>query len=126
MWLHWDGNNCSVDERNLSAGFGTGATPATIDKELVLRTADWLWEDAQPLPFPVAKSRLAEGERLYGEYCQSCHGTREAPYRFTAGKSLVGSVTPIEDIGTDRWRLDSYTPALAKAQSSIDAAFPEI
>ena len=33
MWLHWDGNNCSVDERNLSAGFGTGATPATIDRE---------------------------------------------------------------------------------------------
>ena len=33
MWLHWDGNNCSVDERNLSAGFGTGATPATIDRD---------------------------------------------------------------------------------------------
>ena len=38
MWLHWEGNNCSVDERNLSAGFGTGATPATIDvAQLILK-----------------------------------------------------------------------------------------
>lgn len=127
MWLHWDGNNCSVDERNLSAGFGTGATPATIDTELVLRTADWLWEDAQPLPFPkerIDESRLAEGERLYGEYCASCHGTRDAPYRPESGETFVGSVTPIEKIGTDRWRLDSYTPELAKAQGSIYAGFP--
>ena len=128
MQLHWDGNNCSVDERNLSAGFGTGATPATIDKALVLRTADWLWEDAQPPPFPperIDRTRLAEGERVYGKYCLSCHGTREAPYRDAAGTSLVGKVTTIEHVGTDRWRLDSYTPELAKAQSSIYTGFPE-
>src|SRR5690606_13648594 len=41
MQLHWDGNNTSVDERNLSAGFGTGATPATLDAESLLRIADW-------------------------------------------------------------------------------------
>jgi hypothetical protein len=128
MQLHWDGNNCSVDERNLSAGFGTGATPATIDKALVLRTADWLWEDAQPPPFPperIDRTRLAEGEMLYKEYCLSCHGTREAPYRDPAGTSFVGKVTPIDHVGTDRWRLDSYTPELAKAQSSIYTGFPE-
>jgi hypothetical protein len=128
MNLHWDGNNCSVDERNLSAGFGTGATPPTIDKALVLRTADWLWEDAQPPPFPAARidaSRLAEGERVYGEYCFECHGSGEAPFRDAAGESLVGQVTPIDQVGTDRWRLDSYTPELAKAQSSIYSGYPE-
>ena len=31
MQLHWDGNNDSVDERNLSASLGTGVTPVTID-----------------------------------------------------------------------------------------------
>src|SRR5690606_8199840 len=25
MWLHWDGNNNAVEERNRSAAFGTGA-----------------------------------------------------------------------------------------------------
>ena len=28
MQLHWDGNNDRVEERNLNASFGTGATPA--------------------------------------------------------------------------------------------------
>jgi hypothetical protein len=27
LWLHWDGNNDSVDERNKSAAIGAGATP---------------------------------------------------------------------------------------------------
>jgi hypothetical protein len=128
MHLHWDGNNCSVDERNLSAGFGTGATPPTIDRELVLKTADWLWQDAQPPPFPAERidgSKLSDGERLYAEYCFECHGNRTAPFRDTAGQTRVGEVTPIDEIGTDRWRLDSYTPELAQAQGSIYAGYPE-
>ena len=127
MQLHWDGNNCSVDERNLSAGFGTGATPATIDKALVLRTADWLWEDAQPPPFPKAHidgSLLAEGERLYRDHCWQCHGNRTAPFRDPEGVSRVGTVTPIAAVGTDRSRLDSYTPELARAQASLYAGYP--
>src|SRR5262247_1733516 len=31
MQLHWTGNNVDVNERNLSAAFGTGATPSTVD-----------------------------------------------------------------------------------------------
>ena len=31
MWLHWDGNNNSVDERNKSAAIGAGATPDSLD-----------------------------------------------------------------------------------------------
>src|SRR5260370_1040953 len=31
MELHWTGNNDCVKERNLSAAFGTGATPSTVD-----------------------------------------------------------------------------------------------
>ena len=37
MQLHWDGNNNSVEERNRSAAYGTGATPPTIDRESVQR-----------------------------------------------------------------------------------------
>jgi mono/diheme cytochrome c family protein len=127
MWLHWDGNNCSVDERNLSAGFGTGATPPTIDRDGVLRIADWLWDQAQPLPFPAARidlARAARGEAVYREYCQTCHGTRQAPFRQPGDGSYVGQVTPIERIGTDPLRLDSYTPELAQAQSSLYDGYP--
>ena len=126
MWLHWDGNNCSVDERNLSAGFGTGATPATIDRDAVTRIADWLW-DAQPPPFPVARirqDRVGRGEAIYREYCQSCHGTSKAPFRQPGDATKVGQVTPLELIKTDRHRLDTYTPELARAQGSLYAGYP--
>src|SRR6202008_4086859 len=67
MWLHWDGNNCSVDERNLSAGFGTGATPPTLDRENLFRIADYLWDTAKPPAFPAERINAAlarEGEAV--------------------------------------------------------------
>jgi hypothetical protein len=32
MWLHWDGNNDSLAERNLSAALGAGATEESLDE----------------------------------------------------------------------------------------------
>src|SRR5690606_24454471 len=84
MQLHWDGNNTRVDERNLSAAFGTGATPTTIDRDGVLRIADWLWEAAQPLPFPedrIDRTLAAAGEAVYRAECWSCHGNARPPFR---------------------------------------------
>lgn len=127
MRLHWDGNNCSVDERNLSAGFGTGATPATLDREKLLRVADWLWETAQPPAFPAARidtALAARGKTVYMRYCRDCHGERSAPYRTAGGGGRVGEVTPIAEIGTDRRRLDSYTRELAQSQNTIYAGHP--
>jgi cytochrome c1 len=126
MWLHWDGNNCSVDERNLSAGFGTGATPATIDRDAVTRIADYLWM-AQPPQFPTAhvrQSLVNRGAEVYKEYCQKCHGTQKPPFRQDGDGTLVGQVTPIEMVKTDRHRLDTYTPELARAQGSLYAGYP--
>src|ERR1019366_518195 len=40
LWLHWDGNNNSVQERNRSAAFGTGATPPTLDRASLKRMED--------------------------------------------------------------------------------------
>lgn len=128
MWLHWDGNNCSVDERNLSAGFGTGATPATIDRENVLRIADWLWDTARPQDFPLWRidaARAAEGEVIYREYCWTCHGDRRSPFRRPGDGGHVGEVTPIDEVRTDRSRLDSYTPELSRAQNLLYAGYPD-
>lgn len=127
MQLHWDGNNTSVDERNLSAAFGTGATPTTLDKEKVLRIADWLWDEAEPPAFPedrIDPELADEGEAVYEAECWSCHGNRQPPFRTEGDGGRVGTVTPIEEIGTDRARLDSYTPELAAAQNTLYAGFP--
>jgi hypothetical protein len=50
MQLHWDGNNTRVEERNLSAAFGAGATPATIDHAALARVEAWI-ATAQPPAF---------------------------------------------------------------------------
>lgn len=126
MQLHWDGNNTSVDERNLSAAFGTGAYPPTLDVDRVLRTAKWL-ETAKPLvyPYSIDGSLAGQGQHIYEQYCSGCHGTREPPFRHDPPQSneLVGTVVPIEKIGTDRWRLDSYTWVLAVNQSTLYAGY---
>jgi mono/diheme cytochrome c family protein len=127
MQLHWDGNNTAVNERNLSAGFGTGATPTTLDKEKVLRTAAFLWDQAKPPAFPaqrIDRALVAQGEPVYRAHCWSCHGNGQPPFRAEGDGSTVGQVTPIRSIGTDRARLDSYTSELAAAQNSLYAGFP--
>jgi mono/diheme cytochrome c family protein len=126
MQLHWDGNNTKVDERNLSAGFGTGATPTTLDKKKVLRTAQFL-DSARPPAFPpryIRAELAAQGEPIYRATCWSCHGNGTPPFQADGDGSLVGKVTPIDQVGTDRARLDSYTRALAAAQNSLYAGFP--
>lgn len=46
MHLHWDGNNQSVFERNISASLGAGTTPIALDMHRMLRTAAWIGSPA--------------------------------------------------------------------------------
>jgi hypothetical protein len=118
--LHWDGNNISLDERNLSAAFGTGVTPPTLDRASLTRTAEYLKKlSAPPYPFKIDQQRAANGAPIYKEYCADCHG---ASGRDFSG-ALVGHVTPIEQIGTDRNRLDNYTFDLAVNQSTMYSGY---
>ncbi|WP_296809989.1 cytochrome c [Thiocapsa sp.] len=119
MYLHWDGNNDSVDERNLSASLGAGVTPVTIDHPRLQRVRDWIWTLPPPAyPYPIDQAKAARGEPLYAEYCGDCH----ADHRFKEGVrsgTSIGTVVPIADIGTDRHRLDSYTFDFAANQYSL-------
>jgi hypothetical protein len=122
MQLHWDGNNDSVEERNRSASFGTGATPPTLDRASIKKTEDWLLDAAPPpFPYPIDRRLAALGEPLYGTYCAACHGKNGTD--FTG--ELVGKVTPIEQIKTDRHRLDSYSVELCANQNLLYAAYPQ-
>lgn len=48
LWLHWDGNNDSVEERNKSAAIGAGATPDTLDLASMARIEEWILDMAPP------------------------------------------------------------------------------
>ena len=64
MRLHWDGNNDSVEERNRSAAFGTGAVPTLIDRKSLRFIADWLRSDKnQPPKYPFPIDRGTGGAR---------------------------------------------------------------
>lgn len=119
MELHWDGNNDSVDERNLSASLGAGVTPVTVDHERLGRVRDWIWTlPPPPYPFAIDEAEATRGAPLYRAYCEDCH----AGIGFKDGEvtgSQVGKVVPIAEIGTDRFRLDSYTWAFSVNQYTL-------
>ncbi len=114
--LHWDGNNTSVRERNLSAALGAGATPATIELDRILGVEAWLWTLPPPsYPFAIDGAQARRGEDLYRRHCHRCHDFQG---------EAIGTVVPLEQIGTDRHRLDSYTPLLLEAQQIYTAGRP--
>jgi mono/diheme cytochrome c family protein len=116
MQLHWDGNNVKVEERNLSAAFGAGTTPPTIDHAALGRIEEWLLDLAPPsYPFPIDQERAGRGAQVYATYCAGCHGASGRDFH----GERVGQVTPIELIRTDRGRLDSYTYELAANQGQL-------
>jgi hypothetical protein len=138
MHLHWDGNNTSVFERNLSASMGAGATPVSVDIPRVMRTAYWLGAPdpkkgstqddivaarVNPVPkpgelpipkypFAIDEEKAQRGQGIYQRYCASCHDW---------SGEFVGQVEPIDKVGTDRSRLESFSSEFAFNQNTFGA-----
>lgn len=129
MNLHWDGNNSSVAERNLSAALGAGVTPVTVDRAAIHRVEDWMWElpaPAFPVPERIDAARVGRGQALFAEYCAGCHGMKSGEaYDYTRGRwPGLGQVVGLPEIGTDPGRWLSYTPDFAGAQNTLYAGYP--
>jgi hypothetical protein len=117
LWLHWDGNNDLVEERNKSAAIGAGATPKSLDLPSLDRVARWTL-DLKPPAYPDARidhTRLAEGRQVYEAECAACHDAKGA---------RVGQVTPLAEIGTDPGRVESFTADLAQRMNTIGESYP--
>jgi hypothetical protein len=118
MHLHWDGDNTSVRERNVSAAFGAGATKDHVDLPAIDRLMHWLMElppPKFPFPDPADEPKAARGQSLYVEYCFRCHSMDGAE---------VGQVVPLDEIGTDPYRLNAYTEKLEGLQHGYDKGYP--
>ena len=118
MDLHWDGNNDSVEERNISAAIGAGASADSLDKPALKKVRDWIWTLKAP-KYPrerINSDLAAQGADIYKENCASCHSFKGA---------RVGKVTPITEIRTDRERLDSFTQELVDKQGEGTGNLPK-
>jgi len=106
MALNWDGNSPSIKDRNLGAAFGAGATRESIDTEAIARVTEYLADLPAPAyPWGITDDAavLERGREAWEERCASCHA-RDGAY--------VGEVVPLEEIGTDPYRVWSYTDTL--------------
>jgi hypothetical protein len=107
MVLHWDGLNPSLREVVLSSAIGDGTTPKNLDLEVMERIENFLWELPPPeYPFEIDEQLAAEGEVVYEAHCASCH---------TPGQGRTGQVIPVEELGTDRHRVDMWEAKDAQA-----------
>jgi hypothetical protein len=128
MHLHWDGNNASLKERNLSAAIGAGVNERTADHDSLARLGHWL-DGFQPPPSPYAAgldpTRVADGKRIYKRECAHCHGYQGAEGYVFEGARL-GEIEPIQYVGTDPGRLGSYTLEMEKYQKDrLFCAYPD-
>jgi mono/diheme cytochrome c family protein len=99
MALSWDGSATSVRTFVIDSAIGVGARiePPFLDH------VQWLQQYLAALPpptypFSVDQQLARSGESVFGQRCAACHGG-----------SRTGTVIPIEEIATDRSRLDTWT-----------------
>jgi mono/diheme cytochrome c family protein len=117
LWLHWDGNNDLVEERNKSAAIGAGATPDSLDVPALARVEQWIL-DVKPPAFPASRidaTRAARGKTVYAAECAACHDF---------GASALGQVTPLDAVATDPARVKSFTKELAAKMNTLGEGKP--
>ena len=62
-------------------------------------------------PYPIDEAAAARGQAVWSANCASCH---------QLGSTLVGQVTPVNSVGTDPHRLDSFTQQLLDGFHAIN------
>jgi hypothetical protein len=116
MALHWDGMNTEYREVLLSSGLGNGATPKSLEVETIDRLGAW-FDGLQPppFPFPIDQPLAEQGRGIFSANCAACHAPDGA---------RTGQVVPIDEVGTDRHRLDTWTSQAASAFNAYTRGQP--
>jgi mono/diheme cytochrome c family protein len=121
--LHWDGLSTSLTEVVLSSALGDGATREWVDRDMekwnnteagnmssLRRIQNYIGTlKPPPYPFPVDQALADTGGAIFRAECAQCH---------QMGGARTGTVIPVAEIGTDRHRLDMWTPASANAYNA--------
>jgi hypothetical protein len=114
--LHWDGLTSSLHESVLSSALGDGASRKSIALDNLARIERWLVDVPSPAyPFPHDQAAADRGRVVYQQHCAQCHAPEGA---------RTGSVIPVDEVGTDRHRLDMWTEGAAAAYNDYARNYP--
>ncbi len=99
--FHWDAINTDLREVFLNSGIGNGASARSIDVKNLDRMRAFVM-DLKPAayPYPIDAALAARGKVVFEGSCAGCHAL---------GSRKVGTPIDIQQIGTDRRRLDTWT-----------------
>src|SRR4051794_7037614 len=117
---HWDGLSTSLREVVQSSALGDGASRRWVERDYakwnetdprkmssLRRVLNYIGSVPAPkYPLPVDSALAATGAPIYKAQCAECH---------EAGGRRFSEVIPLEEIGTDRHRLDMWTASSANA-----------
>ena len=116
MALHWDGLSASLREVVLSSALGDGASRKSMPLQNLERIEQWLMDVQPPVyPYEIDKTLAADGRGVYDQQCAQCHAV---------GGARTGTVVPVDEVGTDRHRLDMWTPAAPVAYNKFTDGYP--
>jgi hypothetical protein len=115
--LHTDGLNTSIREVTLSSALGDGATPKSLDLAVMERIENYLLDLPAPeYPYEIDDSLASAGGAIFESQCADCHDP--------IGQGRNGQVIPIDEIGTDRHRLDMWMQKDADAYNATYSRYP--
>jgi mono/diheme cytochrome c family protein len=110
--LQWDGSTPLSLAVVVDSALGMRARNSRAFLEHMKGLEAWLKAvPAPPYPFPIEAARAAAGKTVFDSTCAGCHAPREG--------SRMGTLIPLDEVGTDRNRLDSWTQAGADAANKV-------
>lgn len=123
--LHWDGLNTDLHEVVVSSAIGDGTTYKSIVHSDLKRIEEWLKEVPAPLspfdsgkaansPYRLDETLAATGKEIFNQHCAVCHAPE--------GKR-AGTIIPVEEVGTDRHRVDMWTSEAAKRYNAYQKEY---
>jgi hypothetical protein len=127
LFLNWSCDTPAVRSVLIDSALGLGAAPDQHNPISQLQwkfgRRDWFVKRMEALdntlselpppkyPFPIDDVRASAGKPIYQKYCAECHDV---------GKSRTSTPIPIDEIKTDRERLDTWTkPAADEANRRV-------
>ncbi|MGK7942813.1 MAG: c-type cytochrome [Crocosphaera sp.] len=113
---HWDGLETDLTETAIMGALAAGTEPDNLPLKDLQRVEDFIRTVSPPAyPFEMDYSLVAKGKPIFENNCASCHAF---------GGDRTGKVISVEEVGTDRHRIDMWTQAAVDKYKALGDGYP--